>query len=112
MQDTLGEFQLGVWLAGESATSTPDRRGGSGGLQSGAEIGSALYEGPDGGWAVVVHTTWRSATGAQSFSDAATQRMAALGGQYRVCGSASAVDVAIASSEALVPDFIDCNTMG
>jgi hypothetical protein len=38
--------------------------------------------------------------------------MIGLGGQYRVCGDATHVDVAIASSEGLVPEFISCNTMG
>jgi hypothetical protein len=38
--------------------------------------------------------------------------VAALGSQYRICGDTTQVDIAIASSEALVPEFIACNTMG
>jgi hypothetical protein len=112
MQDTLGELQLRIWLEGEhpdSAATTAAATGTS--SWGGDRVG--LYEGPNGAWAVVIHTAWRSDAGATAFSNAADQRLAALGEQFRVCASDSThVNVAIASSEPLVPEFIDCNPMG
>jgi len=112
MQDTLGELQLRIWLEGESPDSaaTAVAAAATSGW-GGDRIG--LYEGPKGAWAVVLHTAWRSDAGATAFSAAADQRLTALGEQFRVCpGDSTHVNVAIASSEPLVPEFIDCNTMG
>jgi hypothetical protein len=35
-----------------------------------------------------------------------------VGGQFQVCGDSTHIDVAIASSELLVPKFIACDSMG
>ena len=112
MQDTLGELRLRIWLAGESPDSAATAAAATATSKWGGDrVG--LYEGPNGAWAVVLHTAWRSDAGATAFSNAADQRLTALGGQFRVCpGDSTHVNVAIASSEPLVPDFIDCNTMG
>jgi hypothetical protein len=111
MQDTLGELQLRIWLEGESADSAATTAAATATSSWGGDrVG--LYEGPDGAWAVVLHTAWRSEAGATAFSAAADQRLTALGGQFRVCGDSTHVNLAIASSEALVPEFIDCNPMG
>ena len=112
MQDTLGELQLRIWLEGES----PDSAGSTAAAAATSGWGGdrvGLYEGPNGAWAVLLHTAWRSEAGATAFSAAADQRLTALGEEFRVCPSDSThVNVAIASSEQLVPEFIDCNTMG
>ena len=112
MQDTLGELQLRIWLEGESPDSAATAAAAAGTVGWGGDrVG--LYEGPNGAWAVVIHTAWRSNAGATAFSDAADQRLTVLGEQFRVCpGDSTHVNVAIASSEPLVPEFIDCNTMG
>jgi hypothetical protein len=112
MQDTLGELQLRIWLEGDSPDSAATTAAATGTSSWGGDrVG--LYEGPNGAWAVVIHTAWRSEAGATAFSGAADQRLTALGGQFRVCASDSThVNVAIASSEPLVPEFIGCNTMG
>lgn len=111
MQDTLGELQLRIWLEGEnpstaattSATAATSDWGGD-------RVG--LYEGPNGSWAVLLRTEWRSAAGAAAFSAAATQALTRVGGQLQVCGDSTHIDVAIASSELLVPKFIACDSMG
>jgi hypothetical protein len=112
MQDTLGELQLRIWLEGESPNSAASAAAATATSSWGGDrVG--LYEGPNGAWAVVLHTAWRSDAGATAFSNAADQRLTALGEQFRVCpGDSTHVNVAIASSEPLVPAFIDCNTMG
>lgn len=114
--DTLGEFQLRIWLEGESPTSDQTAAATTAAATTatanwgGDRVG--LYEGPNGAWAVVLHTAWRTEAGATAFTDAATQRLVALGSQYRVCGDPTHVNLVIASAESLVPQFIDCNPMG
>jgi hypothetical protein len=111
MADTLGEFQLRIWLEGESPTSDLTAAATSAVAEWGGDrVG--LYEGPNGAWAVVLRTAWRTEAGASAFTGAATQRLVALGSQFRVCGDATHVNLAIASAESLVPQFIDCNPMG
>jgi hypothetical protein len=110
-QDTLGELRLRIWLEGErNAANSADAAAAAVAEWGGDRVG--LYEGPNGEWAVVIHTAWRSSTGRDLFFEAANQTTTALGGQYRVCGDDTHVDIAIASHEALVPLFISCNTMG
>jgi hypothetical protein len=110
MQDTVGELQLRVWLEGENPSSDTSAAAASATSDWGGDrIG--LYEGPNGEWAVVLHTVWRTSAGATAFSAAADQRLTALGGQFRVCGDPTHVNLALASSETFVPEFIDCNTM-
>ena len=111
MADTLGEFQLRIWLEGEAPTNDQTTAATTATANWGGDR-VALYEGPNGAWAVVLHTEWRSEAGATAFTDAATQRLVALGHQFRVCGDATHVNLVIASAESLVPQFIDCNPMG
>jgi hypothetical protein len=111
MADTLGEFQLRIWLEGEAPTSDQTTAATTATANWGGDR-VALYEGPNGAWAVVLHTEWRSEAGATAFTDAATQRLVALGSQFRVCGDPTHVNLVIASAESLVPQFIDCNPMG
>jgi hypothetical protein len=111
MQDTLGELQLRIWLEGSSATAAQTNAAAEA-VSSWAGDRIGLYEGPSGQWAIVLHTAWRSAAGRDAFNQAVEPTVAALGSQYRICGDSTHVDIAIASSEALVPEFIACNTMG
>ena len=111
MADTLGEFQLRIWLEGEAPTNDQTTAATTATANWGGDR-VALYEGPNGAWAVVLHTEWRSEAGATAFTDAATQRLVALGSQFRVCGDPTHVNLVIASAESLVPQFIDCNPMG
>ena len=110
MQDTLGELQLGTWLAtGTAALVQADARSAVA-AWAGDRVG--LYDGPSGEWAVVVHTAWRTSAGRDAFETAAGTMLAGLGPEYRVCGAGLDVEIALASSSALIPEFIDCNTMG
>jgi hypothetical protein len=79
LQDTLGEFQLGVWLrqGTDRATVANDAAAGWGGDRV------ALYEGPNGAWGIVLMTAWDSEQDARDFSDAAAQTISkddAVGG--------------------------------
>jgi hypothetical protein len=111
MADTLGELQLRIWLGTGSDGLSADAAATAVSAWGGDRL--ALYDGPAGEWAVVLHSTWRSAAGRDEFLAAATTMLGGLGREGRVCGTGTAdVEIAIASSEALVPEFIDCNTMG
>ena len=110
MQDTMGELQLRIWLEGPGGAGQSSAAADAVSNWAGDRIG--LYEGPNGQWAVVLNTAWRTAAGRDAFNEAAQQTVSALGDQYRICGDTTHVNIAIASSEALVPEFIACNTMG
>jgi hypothetical protein len=72
IQDTFGEFQLGVWLresgirAGDAATAAA----GWGGDRL------AVLNGPSDAWAVVLRSTWDSTDDAKAFQQAAGQAVA------------------------------------
>lgn len=104
MQDTLGEFQLGIWLDGLKSTN-------SGGADAVAEWGGdrvGLYEGPNGQWAIVLNTVWRSAAGAEAFDSAVGTLLPQLGSPSRTCASGNQELVALASSQELLPLFAPC----
>jgi hypothetical protein len=67
MQDTFGEFQLGVWLRQSeiSARVASDAAAGWGGDRL------AVLDGPDDAWAVVMRSTWDSDEDATEFRQAA-----------------------------------------
>jgi len=111
-QDTLGEFELGIWLAGAGG-----RNGGASAAVSawaGDRIG--LYEGPAGQWAVVLRTAWRSADGAAAFDGAVRTLLGQMGGASRVCvgssaavaGSAAGETAILGSDPAAVAAFAPC----
>jgi hypothetical protein len=111
LQDTLGELQLRVWLGTGRDGLSADAAATAVATWGGDRV--ALYEGPAGEWAVVLRSTWRTAAGRDEFLAAARTMLGGLGREGRVCGTGTTdVEIAIASSEALVPEFIDCNTMG
>ena len=104
MQDTLGEFQLGIWLGGSSG-------GNPGATDAVTEWGGdrvGLYEGPNGAWAVVLNTDWRTADGAAAFDTAAGTLVGQLGGPSRTCADPTKVTVVLASEQSLLPLFAPC----
>ena len=72
IQDTFGEFQLGVWLR-ESGVSSSDASNAAAGW-GGDRL--AVLQGPDDSWAVVMRTTWDTAEDAAAFQQAAGQAVA------------------------------------
>ncbi len=75
LEDTFGEFQLGVWLRGNTsigAAAANDAAAGWGGDRI------ALVDGPGGTWSVVLRTAWDSAADATAFEAAATTLVDAL----------------------------------
>ncbi len=104
-QDTLGEFQLGVWLSGGASQAQ---------LQAGAQTVSAwagdrlgLFEGPNGGWVVVIETAWQTVLTAQLFETAAINAPHADGAVLDACMSGNHVEIVIGSS-ATVADSFGC----
>jgi hypothetical protein len=77
LEDTLGEFQLGVWLRGALKEVAPgnDAAAGWGGDRL------VLLEGPNNAWAVALMTEWDTAADATQFADAAGQALATLTAQ-------------------------------
>lgn len=67
IQDTFGEFQLGVWLR-ESGTTASDASAAAAGW-GGDRL--AVLKGPDEAWAVVMRTTWDTDEDATAFQQAA-----------------------------------------
>ncbi len=80
LEDTFGEFQMGIWLreGGVEATAANDAAAGWGGDRL------AVVEGPDGAWAVAIHTAWDTTTDAEAFEVAATTALAKAGGPGQV----------------------------
>jgi hypothetical protein len=109
MQDTLGELQLRVWLAGESPTDAATKAAASATADWGGDrVG--LYEGPDGAWAVVLNTDWRSTAGSDAFYAAATTSLTRTPRPTRICGGAASrsVTVVIASVQTVIPELEPC----
>ena len=76
LEDTFGEFQLGVWLRTVLQRVGPgnDAAAGWGGDRV------TVINGPSGAWAVALVTEWDSADEAREFADAAGEALTALGG--------------------------------
>ena len=73
--DTFGEFQIGVWLRGNTgidAKAAGDAAAGWGGDRI------EVLDGPAGSWAVVLRTAWDSAADATAFEAAATPLVVGL----------------------------------
>ncbi len=106
-QDTMGELQLRVWLEGENPTDAQTTAADSAASSwAGDRIG--LYEGPNGAWAVVLRTQWRSAAGRTAFVAAANQTLEGLSSPSAVCGDASHADIFIASDATVLGNFTTC----
>ena len=80
LEDTFGELQMGIWLAaGSPATSTSTAAAAGWG---GDRL--AVIEGPDGAWAVVMHTVWDTEQDATEFETAATLALRQAHGISRI----------------------------
>lgn len=69
LEDAFGEFQMGVWLRGNT------KLGGGAANDAAAGWGGdrvAVLNGPNGAWGVVLRTAWDSAADADAFETAAT----------------------------------------
>ena len=107
MQDTLGELQLRIWLEGESPTAAETAAATSATSEWGGDrVG--LYEGPNGSWAVVLRTQWRTADGGSAFHDAVATRVTGLSTAAGVCAKGSAATVYLASDAATLAAFASC----
>jgi len=97
LQDTFGEFQLGIWLRenGVAAADASTAAAGWGGDRL------AVLEGPDEAWAVVIDTTWDSEKDASEFADAAHTAVEASPHKAQISTpSAQRVTILIASDDA------------
>jgi hypothetical protein len=74
LEDTLGEFQLGVWLRGALNRVAPanDAAAGWGGDRV------VLLQGPNNAWAMALATDWDTAADATQFADAAGEALSTL----------------------------------
>jgi hypothetical protein len=102
LEDTFGEFQLGIWLhqsgvTGADATSATEGWGGD---------RLAVMEGPDGAWAVVLHTTWDTEKDATEFADAAQKAIEKSPHKGQISTpSAKDVTIVIASDDATLQEL-------
>lgn len=80
LEDTFGEFQMGIWLreGGVEATAASAAAAGWGGDRL------AVIKGPDGAWAVAMHTAWDTTADAAAFEAAATTALKKAGGPAQV----------------------------
>jgi hypothetical protein len=109
MQDTIGEFQLGVWLEGEQPTAAQTSAATAAtSTWAGDRVG--LYEGPNGAWVVVMRTQWRDTAGAGRFQAAADQRLTGTPNPASECGDDTHEDIIIASDQTNIPAFSACKT--
>jgi hypothetical protein len=69
LEDSFGEFQLGVWLRGNTAINAATANDAAAGW-GGDRI--ALVAGPNGAWGVVLRTAWDSDSDAAAFEEAAS----------------------------------------
>jgi hypothetical protein len=85
LQDTFGEFQIGIWLreAGVAAADATAAAAGWGGDRL------AVMDGPGGAWVVALHTEWDTTTDAAQFEAAATTAKAKAGGSAEVLPGAA-----------------------
>ena len=109
MQDTLGEFQLRIWLEGEAPTDAQTATAAAATSDwAGDRVG--LYEGPNGAWAVVLRTQWRSSAGRAAFVAAMNRPPLARdpSPHYEVCEDGLQADIYIASDDETVSWFAPC----
>ncbi|MGZ9159887.1 MAG: hypothetical protein ACXW4T_01870 [Candidatus Limnocylindrales bacterium] len=80
IQDTFGEFQMGVWLreTGASANTANTAAAGWGGDRL------VVLHGPNDAWAVAMHTEWDTPADADEFEAAATVASGKAGGPAAV----------------------------
>ncbi len=94
-QDTLGEFQLGVWLR-ESGISASDASAAAAGW-GGDRL--AVLNGPDEAWAIVMRTTWDAEEEATAFRQAAGDAVADAAHPATVIADGRDITVVFASAQ-------------
>jgi hypothetical protein len=77
LEDTLGEFQLGIWLRGALDRVVPAEEAAAG--WGGDRV--VLLQGPNGSWAIALLAEWDTAADATEFADAAGQAIGTLSAQ-------------------------------
>lgn len=80
LEDTFGEFQMGIWLR-EGGVATTDANAAAAGW-GGDRL--AVMNGPDGAWALAMQTSWDTAADATEFETAATTALKKAGGPGQV----------------------------
>ena len=80
LEDTFGEFQMGIWLreGGVADAAAKDAAAGWGGDRL------AVIEGPDGAWALAMQTAWDTPEDAAAFETAASTAIGKAGGPGQV----------------------------
>jgi hypothetical protein len=107
MQDTLGELELRIWLEGETPSATQSQTATAATSDWGGDrVG--LYEGPNDGWAVVLRTSWRTASGQTAFREAATSKTGSLPGPAIVCADGNGATLYVASDATVLEAFAPC----
>jgi hypothetical protein len=76
LQDTFGELQLGIWLRENGVASADATKAAAG--WGGDRL--AVMDGPNGTWAVAVHTEWDTDADATEFAAAAATALKKAGG--------------------------------
>jgi hypothetical protein len=95
IQDTFGEFQLGVWLR-ESGVRSSDASAAAAGW-GGDRL--AVLDGPDEEWAVVLRSTWDSDADADAFRQAAADAVTDGPHTGTVISDGRDISIVIASSD-------------
>jgi hypothetical protein len=94
IQDTFGEFQLGVWLR-ESGIRASDASAAAAGW-GGDRL--AVLSGPDEAWAVVMHSTWDTKDDAAAFQQAAGEAVTEGADPGTVIADGRDITVVVASA--------------
>jgi hypothetical protein len=96
LEDTLGEFQIRVWLQHAAAGGDTSAAGAAEGW-GGDRV--TLLDGPDGAWAIALSTAWDTPEDAREFSAAASGVVSSLGaGKVAPGGDDRSVIVLLGSS--------------
>ncbi len=95
MQDTFGEFQIGVWLrqSGITASDASAAAAGWGGDRL------AVLDGPGEDWAVVMHSTWDTDEDATAFRQAAGDAVTTVPHPGTVIADGRDITVVFASTD-------------
>jgi hypothetical protein len=80
LTDTFGELQTGIWLRADGVPRAQADAAATG--WGGDRL--AVINGPDGAWALAMHTVWDTAEDATEFEAAATTALAKAGGTGQV----------------------------
>ncbi len=99
LEDSFGEFQMGVWLKQNTSISAADAKAAAAGW-GGDRV--AVVNGPDGAWGVVLRTAWDTPTDATEFETAATPIVDGLGDSAALLPGAGGAErwVVVASDDA------------